>query len=622
MDTPEPYRTHLLAPGPPEVVSPSLSMVVRYCLPGEPVALCGRFVNVGMRGPRGLTVRSSSGDFNGSGGRTSGINRRQFLGGAMLATAAAVAWRPSVLGAQPPEVSLPGDPFTLGVGSGDPLPDRVVLWTRLAPEPDTGGGMPAVDVPVVWEMAVDEAFTNVVATGTAVAPAALAHSVHVDAGAGPEGPLAPNSWFFYRFTADGYTSPVGRTRTAPANGADVSGMRFAFASCQSYSAGYYTAHANLAQEPDIDLVLFLGDYIYEGAGSGVRTVRGGEATDRAGYRDRYAQYRSDENLQATHAMCPWVVVWDDHEVDNNYANDIDENGSGGAGFLTRRQQAYLAWWEHQAVRMPAPVGPDLEIYRAVTWGRLATFFAIDGRQYRSPQVCNDPSPLPVVPRCDDMDDPSRTMLGTAQENWLTDGLRASQGLWNVVAQQTVFAATPIGFGGGDLLVNNDQWDGYPAARQRLINVFAEPDVTNPVVITGDIHASGAGRVLVDFDNPDSAVVAHEFVGTSISSTFPPELATTFNTVAAQLPWIEYVNASLRGYVTVELTTESATATWRVVDTVGEPVSAVRTDFRWVIPVGAAGADNTAGGSTQEGSSAPLPSTPAGSAVTASPSFTA
>lgn len=514
------------------------------------------------------------------------IARRRFLGGAVLATAAAVAWRPAILGAQPPEAVLPSDPFTLGVGSGDPLADRVVLWTRLAPDPDNGGGMPNQDTTVEWELATDAAFADVVASGVAVAPAALAHSVHVDAGAGPEGPLAADQWYFYRFRTSGFDSPVGRTRTAPADDASVAGMRFAFASCQNYGAGFYTAHANLAAEPDIDLVLFLGDYIYEGSGGSVRTVRGGEATDLTGYRDRYAQYRSDPNLQAAHAMCPWVVVWDDHEVDNNYANDIDENGVGGPAFLPRREQAYLAWWEHQAVRMPAPVGPDLGIYRSVRWGNLATFFALDGRQYRSPQVCTGQfGGLPLVAQCADMLESDRTMLGSTQESWLAEGLRTSAGTWNVVAQQTVFCATPIGLGSPSQLVNNDQWDGYPAARQRLIDVFAEPDVTNPLVVTGDIHASGAGRVLTDFADPNSSVVGHELVGTSISSSFPGNLADTFNAAASAIPWIDYVNASLRGYVTVELTSTEATATWRVVDTVTEPSSAVRTDFTWVIPAG-------------------------------------
>ena len=534
------------------------------------------------------------------------LTRRRFLTVSGATAAAALAWQPlagcasddAASGPKPTAdpaaeaaaASLTADPFTLGVGSGDPLADRVVLWTRLAPEPASGpgsGGLPDADVAVSWELATDAGFTNVVATGTALAPAALAHSVHVDAGAGPEGPLDADTWFHYRFTAGNYTSPVGRTRTAPRSDADVAAMRFAFASCQNYGSGYYTAHAALANEADLDLVVFLGDYIYEGGGSGrVRDVPGGEAEDLAGYRDRYALYRSDPNLQAAHAACPWLVVWDDHEVENNYAADIDQDGQGGDAFLTRRQEAYLAWWEHQAVRMPAPVGPDLEVYRSLPWGELATFWLLDGRQYRSPQACGGSAALGSLPlneQCPEMLEGDRTMLGAAQEAWLEGGLRSSQATWNVVAQQTVFTATPVRLLGDDELVNNDQWDGYPAARQRLIDVFAEPGVSNPLVVTGDIHASGAGKVLTDFSDPNSGVVAHELVGTSISSSFPEGLATLFNTVAGQLPWVEYVNAIQRGYVTVELTPREATAQWQVVDTVDEPVSAVSTDFTWTIP---------------------------------------
>jgi len=525
------------------------------------------------------------------------IDRRKFLTGAATLAAAAAVWKPAALSAssQAGQSGVLSDPFTLGVGSGDPLPDRVVLWTRLAPDPLNGGGMPDADVTVDWELATDPTFDTLVASGSALAPAAFAHSVHVDAGAGPEGGLTPATEYFYRFTIGDFTSPTGRTRTTPPPDADVSQMSFAFASCQSYASGYYHAHHHIAAEPDLDLVLFLGDYIYEnGSTSPPRPVPGGEATTLLGYRNRYALYRADPDLQAAHQRCPWVVVWDDHEVDNDYAGDISQDNDPVEQFRVRRAEAYLAWWEHQAVRMPAPVGPDLQIYRSLRWGQLVTFFALDGRQYRDDQA-DCPSVLPDLPaasaiaeRCGSAEDDERTMLGASQEQWLDTGLRASPCRWNVVAQQTVFAGTPLQLPSFPTGYNLDQWDGYPAARQRLLDTFASPEVNNPLVVTGDIHASGAGYLLRTFDPDRGAggrIVGHEFVGTSISSTFPAALVAFFNSVAGALPWIDYVNASLRGYVKVTLTPTRATARWKVVDSVSteQPRPPVRTDHVWVVP---------------------------------------
>jgi alkaline phosphatase D len=497
-----------------------------------------------------------------------GLDRRRFLGGAAGLAAAALVWRPVVPGAWAQAVPpIASDPFTLGVGSGDPLPDRVVLWTRLAPEPMQGGGMDAVDVPVDWEVATDAGFADVVASGTAMAPAAYAHSVHVDAAG-----LSADSWYSYRFRVGEWTSPVGRTRTAPAAGAAVDRLALGFASCQNYGNGYYTAHAHLAAE-DLDVVFFLGDYIYESTGSRIRPVPGGETVDLAGYRNRYALYRSDPNLQAAHQRCPWIVTWDDHEVDNNYAGDVSQDDDPAAAFLARRAQAYQAWWEHQAVRMPAPTGPDLVIHRSLEWGSLASFFVLDTRQFRADQACGDG----LVEPCDTNLDPTRTMLGPDQEAWLERSMTASCSTWNLVAQQVVMAPTPLG-----TIINQDQWDGYPVARQRMLDLFARPEVRNPLVLTGDIHASGAGRLVADAADPASPVVAHELVGTSISSSFPAGLDDIFETIVMALPNAVYANASQRGYVTVEVTSAMATARWRVVDTIDEPTSDVATDFTWEI----------------------------------------
>jgi alkaline phosphatase D len=528
------------------------------------------------------------------------IDRRRFMGSAAAVTAAAVAWRPVLSGAQShlTLAAVPGNPFTLGVASGDPLPGAVVLWTRLAPDPLNGGGMPPGDVAVNWVVASDEGLADVVASGTATAPEAFAHSVHVDVTG-----LQPDSWYWYQFSVDGFDSPVGRTRTVPAVGSAADALRFGFASCQSYAAGYYTAHANLANE-DLDLCFHLGDYIYEGGGSGVRSVPGGEADTLAGYRNRYALYKTDPNLQAVHHRFPWIVTWDDHEVDNNYAGSISQDeGVPEAAFLLRRAEAYQAWWEHQPVRMPAPLGADLQIYRGFAWGSLASMFVLDTRQYRSDQVCETGTLSPV---CDANGDAGRTMLGSTQEQWLTERLSSSTARWNVLAQQVVMSATPLA---GN--INQDQWDGYDPARQRLLDVLGQSGVSNPLVLTGDIHASGAGRLLADYSNPASDVVGHELVGTSISSTFPAGLDAIFNAAVAGLPWAVYANASKRGYVTVDMTPDATTATWRVVETVTSETSSVSTDFTWTID--ASGGDD--GGSGDVG--IPVDATPVG----ATPRFT-
>jgi len=445
--------------------------------------------------------------------------------------------------------ALPSNPFTLGVASGDPLPTSVILWTRLAPDPINDGGMPPGDVLVDWEVATDETFTQTVASGQVTATAAYAHAVHVDATG-----LAPDSWYSYRFHAESYTSAVGRTRTTPATGADVASLRFGFASCQAYTGGYYAAHRHLAAE-NLDIVFWLGDYIYENGGSDVRAHNGGECFTLADYRNRYGLYKSDPDLQSSHHARPWLVIWDDHEADNNYAGSNHAGGDPSDVFLLRRAAAYQAWWEHQPVRMPAPVGPDLTIYRSLAWGSLASFFALDGRQYRSDQVCGDA----LVSACDDQLVPDRTMLGAAQETWLFDGLRRSAARWNVLANQTVFA--PLPFGGN---YNQDQWDGYPIARQRVIDVLAEPSVQNPLVITGDIHAAGIGDVHLSPEDATSPKIATEFVGTSISSRFSDQLAPIAEALARELPWSRYVNAHNQGYTVVELDRARARAEFRVV----------------------------------------------------------
>jgi alkaline phosphatase D len=379
------------------------------------------------------------------------MDRRDFLADltrfATLAATVPNVWR--VTG----RPRLADDPFTLGVASGDPTPTGGVLWTRLAPRPlEPEGGMAGQRAAVSWELAEDERFARVVKQGRATAVPELSYSVHVDVDG-----LAPNRWYHYRFRAGDATSPVGRLRTAPAAG-ELAPLRFAVASCQHYETGLFTAFAHMARE-ELDLVTHLGDYIYEyGAIEGrVRRHHGLEIRTLDDYRRRYAQYKSDAMLQAAHARCPWLVTWDDHEVDNNYAGSIGENGMESEEQMrARRAAGYQAWWEHMPVRVPrARSWADLDITRGIDWGGLARFWVLDTRQYRSDQSCGDVHS--VVP-CGDWADPSRTLLGARQERWLVDGLAASRARWQVLAQQVMVA--PADFAEGpDTRVSMDHWSG-------------------------------------------------------------------------------------------------------------------------------------------------------------------
>ncbi|MGH3391084.1 MAG: alkaline phosphatase D family protein, partial [Actinomadura sp.] len=353
------------------------------------------------------------------------------------------------------------DPFELGVASGDPTADGVVLWTRLAPRPlaeDGFGGMPAGDVDVEWQLAEDERFRRVVRTGRAVARRENAFSVHVE----PAG-LQPGREYFYRFRAAGQTSPAGRTRTAPAPGT-MPPLTFAAASCSHYEHGYFTAYRRLAEQ-DPDLVVHLGDYMYEYAPGRYRApsgiIRGhteGKCQTLTDYRRRHAQYKSDPDLRAAHAMAPWAVIWDDHELENNWAGD--DPGSEVPGFDARKRAAFRAYYEHMPLRRAAlPVGDRIRLHRRLEWGDLAAFHLLDTRQYRDDQACEDG----VRSNCDARFDGRRVLAGPGQLRWLGEGLRASRARWNVLAQQIFLAQRDSRLGPGrEVLL--DAWDGYVAER--------------------------------------------------------------------------------------------------------------------------------------------------------------
>jgi alkaline phosphatase D len=482
-----------------------------------------------------------------------------------------------------PVPDLAASPFTLGVASGDPLPQAVILWTRLAPEPTNGGGMPAVDVPVTWEVARTDDFTELVAEGVAVARPTLAHSVHVDVDG-----LEPDTWYSYRFRVGEHVSSIGRTRTAPGPGTTPDQLRFAVASCQQWQDGYWTAYPHLASD-ELDAVLFLGDYIYEGDvdADAVRPHNSPEVVTLADYRDRYALYKSDAGLQGAHAAAPWIVTWDDHEVDNNYAGLAPEEGApvGPDAFTDRRAAAYQAWYEHHPVRVEPPDGPDLVIYRSFTWGDLVDLFVLDTRQYRTDQGCGD-AVADLRPACDDIDQADRTMLGSQQERWLLEGLGTSEARWRVIANQVVFGNVML----GEAVINYDQWDGYPASRRRLLEAIVDREVENLVVLTGDIHFGACGNLRMDQTDPESPILATEFVGTSISSRFDEELLPFVAAFADVFPDVLYSNGERRGYLRCTVTPERWTTEYVVVDTIDQEVSDASVDATFEIAAGTPGAN--------------------------------
>ncbi|TKG62586.1 alkaline phosphatase D family protein [Prauserella endophytica] len=507
----------------------------------------------------------------------SDFDRRRFLalaGGGTLATALAVAGASSG-----PVWATPRfreDPFALGVASGEPTSSGVVLWTRLAPDPvaeDGTGGMPGKAVNVAWQIAEDPRFRRVVRAGTQQASPELAHSVHVEA----EG-LRPDREYWYRFRAGGELSPVGRTRTAPWAGAALSSLAFGVVSCQSYPDGYYTAYRHLAEE-DLDLVLHLGDYIYEGGGQG-SIGRGhlpaAETFSLTDYRIRYGQYKSDTDLKAAHAAAPWLVVLDDHEVENNWAGDVSqadtEPDQDPAVFLQRRAAAFQAYYENQPLRrVQRPHGPDMRLHRRVPYGRLAEFTMVDTRQYRDDQACGDG----LRSGCADRLDPTRTMLGEEQEAWVLRGLERSRATWNLLGNQ-VFMMQADHLDGEERGFGMDTWDGYAAARRDLLDGVRRRKVDNFVVLTGDAHRSVAADLKVDFDDPDAPAVGTEFLGTSVSSGGNgQDMDTLGHTWLRENPHMRFHNAQ-RGYMRCELTPGRLRTDYRVLGQVTTPGAPVTT----------------------------------------------
>lgn len=499
-------------------------------------------------------------------------SRRTLLkAGAALAVLPAVGFTPRhVLGL------LPRDPFTLGVASGEPSPGGVVLWTRLAPEPlaDDGlGGVPARAFDVEWEVAADESFAAIVRRGTAVATPEESHAVHVELDG-----LAPGADYFYRFRTAGFVSPAGRTRTAPAPGS-MAAATMCVASCSHYEQGWFTAYRRLAEEQP-DVVVHLGDYVYEqAAGRSATRVRdhaGAETVTLADYRRRHAQYRTDPDLQAAHAIAPWLVVFDDHEVVNNWADEVPP--APDPAFPARRTAALRAYWENMPLRSSArPSGIDMSLYRRIDWGGLATFHVLDTRQYRTDQPCGDR----YASDCPERHSPLATLTGPEQERWLLDGFAGSSARWDVLAQQVFLSEVDLtpGLGRG---FNPDAWDGYTANRQRILTGLAGSRVCNAVVLTGDVHAHWAADVVERPGDPSSRSVATELVTSSITSGGDgSDTRADVDAVLAENPHLKYFS-NRRGYVRTRITPDEMRVDFRTVPYVSRPDAPVGTGASFVV----------------------------------------
>lgn len=475
-----------------------------------------------------------------------------------------------------------GYPFYLGVASGDPRPDSVVIWTRLASSVLGNTLSRHEPVAVDYEISESPVFSTLFRKGSAAALPELGYSVHVDL----QG-LNPDTEYFYRWTIAGEASAIGRTKTAPAHDASPESFRFGFASCQEYEHGYFTALDHMAKE-NFDLIVHLGDYIYEETwgSNNVRHHTMHEIFTLDDYRTQYELYKSDPDLQSAHASAPWAITWDDHEVEDNYANDIAIDEQPREQFLLRRAAAYQAFYEFMPIRLPAGrQGASMQIYRPLQFGTLMDMTILDTRQYRSDQACRDG----MKPSCAQHRDTSRTLLGDTQKNWLFERLDKSTTTWNVMAQQIMM---------GRLRRRNEQdedmwlmdiWDGYPHERDEVLSRLKAARTQNPIVLTGDIHSNWVNNILSDFSNPNSEVIATEFVGTSITSggdgsdTSP----TTAQTLSDN-PHVKFYNRQ-RGYVSCELNKHLWRSDYKVLEKVTEAGFPISTRASFVVEAGSAGA---------------------------------
>jgi alkaline phosphatase D len=481
------------------------------------------------------------------------------------------------------------NPFVLGVASGAPSLDGFVLWTRLMAAAG-GEPLPHAPIQVRWELAADVQFKRIVQSGTTLALPDLAHSVHVEVVGLP----ASQARYWYRFMVSDAVSTVGRTRTLPPL-ASTERLSLALASCQNYEHGYFGAYRHMAQE-DLDCVLFVGDYIYEYGmtPNRVRQHNSATCTTLEAYRARYALYKSDPDLQLAHAAFPWIVIWDDHEVENDYANDRAESGRG-AQFLARRAAAYRAYWEHQPLRRAQmPIGEHAQLYGRTAWGQTANLHMLDARQYRDYQVCTPPdqggSRTIYDKSCPERQDPRWSLLGIKQESWLEQGLQRSTAAFDIVGQQSIMAqmrmtATRSPEPQPADALWNDSWDGYPAARKRALATWGAKK--NVLTLGGDVHATYISNLQADFDDTSSPVLATEIVGTSITS--PSWSQATTERVLQNNPHIKFGKSDQRGYTVLQVDTSAVTVRLRVIDNARVQETSVSTAANFLVEAGRPGA---------------------------------
>lgn len=477
--------------------------------------------------------------------------------------------------------------FTLGVASGDPVSDGFVIWTRLATHPLEADGGLREPVKVRWQISEDEAFSRIVREGNKMATPDWGHSVHVEV----QG-LRPLRQYFYRFIADGQDSPIGRAKTAPTFGSPTDKLRFAFASCQHYEQGFFNAyHDMIAQNPD--LIIHLGDYIYEASwGPQVRRQVTTDAVTLDDYRRLHAQYKMDMGLQAAHAAAPWLMIWDDHELANDYAGYNDENYMPLEEFKLRRAAAYQAYYENMPIRLRSrPKGTEMRFYDYFYYGNLMTLALTDGRQYRDDHACQTPEDGGArVVNCPEVELESRSMFGPDQERWLLSSLARTGATWEVLAQPTLFSRLFQTDRDGNPGSWSDGWDGYPATRARILNAVAQRRPKNFVSIGGDMHSWWQADLKADFNDPESETIGTEFVTTSITSH--SYAFNRFTNMLPDNPHIHFFDDRKRGYALVDVTQNDWTVALREMDNVYSLKSPAKTRATYVIESGKPGANLT------------------------------
>ena len=491
------------------------------------------------------------------------LTRRQFLwttAASTLALPLAPSAVEGLLAQEQRQASAGGSRFQHGVASGDPLGDRIILWTRITPR-DPSAVQP---IGVRWRIGGDPGFSRVVSSGMAETSAARDYTVKIDAAG-----LMPGATYYYAFDVDGEQSPIGRTKTFPVNGAQS--MRFALVSCSNYPAGFFNVYACIAKRADLDAIVHVGDYIYEfgegeyGAGAAINRIPqpSRESISLADYRARYRTYRTDPDLQEAHRLFPFIAVWDDHELANDAwaGGAINHNPEKGEGnWAARKAAGYQAYLEWMPIRESSE--PGIHLYRTFRFGGLADLVMLDTRALRDRQVAST--------NAAGLADPQRTLMGAAQEAWMFDELRASQRAntpWRLLGQQIMFAPiTPP----GTRPTNTDAWDGYPAQRGRVLDFVERERIRDLVILTGDAHSSWGFDIPRNpwngYRRTGDGSLAVEFVTPAISSPPPAMFASPNGTEAAAavrvaLPHLKYLDGVRRGYMVVDVTPMAVKANW-------------------------------------------------------------